>query len=77
VQKLVDDVFERLELAVRQRPKHVELLRLDVLPHGVLEQPRLVRRQLDAYKRSPQFGNHSRVHGAFLPGPKREKRLYA
>jgi len=55
----------------------MELLGLDVLPHGVLEQPRFVRRELNADECSPQLRNGGGIHATFLPGPYRKKRVYA
>ena len=77
MQQLVDDLVERRELAVGKGVQRIELLRLGALLHGVLEQPRLVGRQLDTDKRGLELGNGRGVHGAFLPGPDREKRMYA
>ena len=77
MQELVGDVVERLKLAVGQRLKRLELLRLDALLHRVLEQSRLVRGQADADERSLQLSDCTSVHAAFLPGRDREKRLYA
>ena len=77
MKQLFDDIVERLELPAGERPERMELLGLDVLPHGVLEQPRFVRRELNADECSPQLRNGGGIHATFLPGPYRKKRVYA